>query len=261
MVYTTWGFAMTYIHSILFILHILFGTAALILFWVPIFTQKGKLNHVKFGRYYANSMYTVAGTGALMAIMVLAIPLVIRAGMISENTDTEKFAQMIRIFWVFLLYLSILSFTVTRHGIAVLKVKNNRTSLRKVSYLLPIIALVAGGPVIFYVGYVNEQTLHMLFGVLGLLVGVTMLKYCLQKNIKNREWILEHIGSMLGSGIGAYTAFLAFGGRTVLSDWGQLQILFWIAPGVIGSATSALMCKKYKRLFTVIDEAPLHANK
>jgi hypothetical protein len=48
-------------------------------FGVPIFTQKGKLNHVKFGRYYANSMYTVAGTGALMA---LTIPLVIRAGMI-----------------------------------------------------------------------------------------------------------------------------------------------------------------------------------
>ncbi|PKI01447.1 hypothetical protein CXF81_10530 [Glaciecola sp. 33A] len=76
---------------------------------MPIFTQKGKLNHVKFGRYYANNMYIVAGTGALMAIMVLTIPLVIRAGMISENTDTERFVQMIRIFWVFLLYFSIMN--------------------------------------------------------------------------------------------------------------------------------------------------------
>ena len=240
---------MTYIHSTLFILHILFGTAALILFWVPVFTEKGKLNHVKFGRFYANTMYAVAGTGALMAMIVMAFPLVIKAQMITQYTDPEKLAHMLRVFWGFLFYLSILSFTITKHGITVLKVKNDRAALRTFSYLTPIIALAAGGPVIFYIGYVNAQTLHMIFGVLGLLVGASMLKYCLQKQIASGAWLPEHISSMIGSAIGAYTAFIAFGGRVVLADLGQWQIVFWIAPGVIGGIASAILCKKYRRMF------------
>ncbi|MFT5541615.1 MAG: hypothetical protein ACI97K_001069 [Glaciecola sp.] len=242
---------MTMIHSALFILHILFGTTALILFWVPLFTEKGRLNHVKFGRYYKNTMYTVAASGALMALMVIAMPLVIKADVLSENADMDKAAYNLRVFWSFLFYLSILSFTGTRHAIAVLNVKDNRQQLRTVGYLFPIVLLTAGGPFIFYLGYAFNQTLHMIFGVLGLLVGASMLRYCLQKEIKNRQWIIEHIGAMMGSGIGAYTASLAFGGRTVLGDLGQWQLLFWVAPGVIGSVISAVFCKKYKLIFQI----------
>ncbi|MFQ3250976.1 MAG: hypothetical protein ACI9O6_002816 [Glaciecola sp.] len=246
---------MTYFHSTLFILHILFGTAALILFWVPLFTEKGKLNHVKFGRYYKNTMYTVAGSGALMALMVLAAPLVIRAGMISENTDLDNLAYRLRVFWSFLFYLSILSFTGTRHAVAVLKVKDKRAELRTFSYLTPILLLIIGAPILFYIGFVNNITLHMVFSVLGLFVGVSMLKYCLKKQVKPRQWIVEHITATIGSGIGAYTAFVAFGGRTLLSDLGDWQLLFWIAPGVIGSIASAILCKKYKGVFNVRAQA------
>lgn len=242
---------MTYIHSTLFILHILFGSTALILFWVPLFTEKGKLNHIKFGRYYKHTMYVVAGTGALMALMVIAMPLVIKAAIVGENTNTEKLAHTLRVFWFFLLYLSLLSFTVTRHAVAVLQAKRDRQILRKWHYITPILLLIAGAPIILYVGYINKQTLHMVFSVLGFAVGASMLKYCLKKEIKEREWILEHISAMLGSGIGAYTAFLAFGGRTLLSDLGQWQMLFWIAPGVIGSVASAILCKKYKVVFNI----------
>jgi hypothetical protein len=246
---------MTYFHSSLFILHILFGTAALILFWVPLFTEKGKLNHVKFGQYFKNTMYTVAGTGALMALMVLAAPLVIRAGMISENTDLDHLAYRLRVFWSFLFYLSILSFTGTRHAVAVLKVKDKRSELRTFSYLTPIVLLIIGAPVLFYIGFINNITLHMVFSVLGFFVGVSMLKYCLKKEVKSRQWIVEHITATIGSGIGAYTAFVAFGGRTLLSDLGEWQLLFWIAPGVIGSIASAILCKKYKGVFNVRAQA------
>jgi hypothetical protein len=245
---------MTYIHSTLFILHILSGTAALILFWVPMFTEKGKLNHVKFGRYYKNTMYTVAGTGAIMALMVLAFPLVIKASMISENTNTELLAYRLRVFWAFLFYLSILSFTVTRHAVAVLRVKNDRAPLRTFRYLLPVALLILGAPVIFYLGYTTNTILHMVFGVLGLSLGLGILRYCLQANIKHRQWVFEHISSIIGSAIGAYTAFIAFGGRVLLSDLGQWQILFWIAPGVIGTIASAILCKKYKKVFNLQGE-------
>ena len=51
---------------------------------------------------------------------------------------------------------------------------------------------------------------------------------------------------MIGSGIGAYTAFLAFGGRVMFSDMGQYQILFWVAPGIIGGTAISLLVRKYK---------------
>ena len=132
-----------------------------------------------------------------------------------------------------------------------LKVKNNRQTLRTFSYLSLIVLLLAGSPVLFYIGYVSSQTLHMVFSILGLFVALEMLRYCLQKQIKARQWVLEHIGATFGSGIGAYTAFVAFGGRTLLADLGQWQMLFWIAPGVIGGIASALLCKKYKNVFSV----------
>jgi hypothetical protein len=200
-------------------------------------------------------MYAVAGSGALMAIMVLAAPLVIRAGMISQNTDLELLAYRLRIFWVFLFYLSILSFTTTRHAFAVLKVKDKRNELRTFSYLSPIVLLLVGAPMLFYIGYANSIVLHMVFSVLGFMVGMSMLRYCLKEKAKAREWIIEHITSTIGSGIGAYTAFIAFGGRTLLSDLGEWQMLFWIAPGVIGSIASAVLCRKYAGIFNIRAQA------
>jgi hypothetical protein len=40
--------------------------------------------------------------------------------------------------------------------------------------------------------------------------------------------------------------FLAFGGRVMFSEMGQYQILFWIAPGVIGGTAISLLAGKYK---------------
>ena len=89
---------------------------------------------------------------------------------------------------------------------------------------------------------------------LGLLLAVSMLRYCLKAKVARRQWVLEHIGSFIGSGIGAYTAFLAFGGRTLFEGLGYWQLVFWIAPGVVGSIASAILCRKYAKIFQVTSE-------
>lgn len=243
---------MTYLHSSLFILHIIFGSTALILFWVPMYTKKGQLNHKKFGRYYRNVMYAVAGTGAVMAALVLAIPLTIK----HEYADRENAAQIaesIRYFWSFLLYLALLSYTSTKHGDAVLRAKENRAKLRTFAYVAPIALLFACGPLFIGIGIVRSNVLHTVFGILGMLISTGMLRYIYRKSVGVRAYILEHVGSMIGSGIGAYTAFLAFGGRQFLDAAGGYQVIFWIAPGVIGSVLSFVLCKKYGKIFKVGD--------
>ena len=247
---------MSEIHSILFVGHILFGAAALVLFWIPVMTKKGQLNHINFGRYYSTAMYAVALTGALMASLVLLSPS-IHAQWATAEQLTPEIVSAIRTQAGFLLYLSLVSFASTRHGMAVLEAKADRQQLRTFIYIAPLVLLVLGGAVCFYVGWQTNRTLLMVFGVLGIVIGSGMLRYCLRDSIKRNQWVLEHLGAMIGSGIGAYTAFIAFGGRTLFSGLGMWQIAFWIAPGVIGGIAANVIATHYAKKLKLAQQPSL----
>ncbi|WP_100643918.1 hypothetical protein [Alteromonas facilis] len=240
---------MSSLHSILFVIHILSGAGALVLFWIPMLSKKGQLNHTTYGRYYASAMYAVAGSGALMAIMVIALPMAIKGNMIVASNNPAQVIENIRIFWAFLLYLSLLSFVTTRHGLAVLRVKQARQPLRHWSYIFPLWALLLGGIACLATGVALGRHLHTVFGVLGVFLSISLIRYSTRDEVKKHQWVLEHIGAMIGSGIGAYTAFIAFGGRVFFAEMGQWQIAFWIAPGVIGGIAANVITRRYaKRL-------------
>lgn len=241
---------MTYLYNIILLVHIVFAFSALVLFWVPIFTKKGQLNHRKFGHYYKSAMYTVAASGVVMASMMMAMPFTIKPEYLNHE-NPQAVAEYFRSLNTFLIFLALLTYTSTRHGIAVLSARGKREQLRTFSYLAPVCMLAVGGIALFVSGLTKVHYLHMGFGILGVVLGVSMLRYCLKASMDSNAWILEHIGSMLGSGIAAYTAFLTFGGRTLFSDLGQGQLVFWIAPGVIGSIASYIVCKRYAKLFKV----------
>ena len=238
---------MSIIHSILLIIHIVLGSMALLLFWVPIATKKGGLDHRKFGRYYANTMYAVAASGALMALMVMYAPLVIKHQFVKENTDIELLALNLRIFWSFLLYLSLLTFVNVRHGLLVLRHKTQHSKMRQWPHLISIGLLFIGGLILLLLGVIYSNTLHIVFGLLGIVLAIQNVRFCLAKSVSANRWLVEHLSAFIGSGIGAYTAFMAFGGRSMFGDLGQWQLVFWIAPGVIGAIASARMSGKYKQ--------------
>jgi len=222
-------------------------------------SKKGSLNHKRFGRAYKNVMYAVAGSGALMASIVMAMPLTIKYEFANAD-NAQEIATNLRYFWAFLFYLAILSYTTTRHGNEVLVAKDHRQLLRRPGYVLPIILLALGGLGLMLIGVQRDSTLHIIFGILGLVVSLGMLRYIYKQNISPRAYYLEHIGSMMGSGIGAYTAFLVFGGRHLLSVTGSYQILLWIAPGILGSILSYYLTKKYAKAYKITKKTPNQAN-
>ncbi|GAA6183432.1 hypothetical protein [Aliiglaciecola sp. NS0011-25] len=236
---------MASLHSILFSAHIILGTMALIVFWIPLVSIKGSLNHKKFGRYYSWTMYAVACSGALMAILVIYDPLAIKGHLMTEETDPQNFTASLRIFWGFLLYLSLITYSSIRQGEAVLKHKNNPEALRRFSHIMPLVLLIIGGGITTVNGLLNHTTLHIIFGILGCGIGFSMLRFCLKQQHSQKQWIIEHLSAMIGSGIGAYTAFIAFGGRHIFSHLGDAQIIFWVAPGVIGGLAIFLLSKNY----------------
>jgi hypothetical protein len=213
-----WSKTMITMHSLLFVIHIIFGSMALILFWVPIATKKGGLDHRKFGRHYANTMYAVAASGAVMALMVISAPLIIKHQFVNENTDTKQLALNLRIVWTFLLYLSLITSVNIRHGILVLKNKRQHSNMRQWPHLFSIGLLLVGGLVLFSLGVIFSNTLHMILGVLGAVMAIQTGRFCLAKSVSVNRWLVEHIGAFIGSGIGAYNAFMAFGGRSMLAS-------------------------------------------
>lgn len=191
------------LHSALFVSHIILGSMALMLFWVPVLAGKGGLKHVKFGRHYGNTMYAVAASGALMAMLVMYDPLAIKGHLLSENSEQHVFANTIRIFWGFLLYLSLLTYVSVKQGFAVLKHKTSSVPLRTAWHIGPIVLLVIGGICVFTLGIVYNRVLHIVFGILGIMISTGMLRYCFTQKLKPKQWLIEHLGGMIGSGIGA----------------------------------------------------------
>ncbi len=240
---------MNLIHSLTLIIHILAGTAAMILFWAPAIAKKGSPNHIRFGRYYVNAMYAIAASGFVMALLVIIDPIGLHSDAASNITDPEKQATVIRSFWSFLMYLSLLTVATLRHGVLVLKYKKDRKQLTRLGHLSLMTALTVLGPVLAIWGYQIGMTLLIIFGCLGLFLGGSMLHYCFKSDLSKMQWWIEHLGSMIGSGIAAYTAFFSFGVRRLLEDYATLQLLSWILPGVIGTIVIQYLTRHYRKKF------------
>jgi uncharacterized membrane protein HdeD (DUF308 family) len=195
-------------------------------------------------------MYGVSATGVLMALLVLIDPLGIHGGDLSKVADPQAKAAMIRSFWTFLLYLSLLTVTSVRHGLLVLACKQNRQPLRQFRHLILTVSLTALGPVLAWWGHQSGMTLLMIFGGLGLFVGANMLHYSFKQKLDKNHWLIEHLGAMIGSGIAAYTAFFSFGMRRLMTDSGALQLLAWILPGIIGTIFIRYLSNHYRKKFS-----------
>jgi hypothetical protein len=65
------------------------------------------------------------------------------------------------------------------------------------------------------------------------------------------HWWYEHLGSMIGTGIAGYTAFLVFGGARLLPSVArsQLYTLFWVLPTLIGVPAIFVTVAYYQRKF------------
>ncbi len=243
------------VHQLALYLHIAVGSCALLLFWVPVFTRKGNLNHKRFGRYFAMCMYTVSASGIVMSSLDLMFPLSMHAAGVELSPAAEADAiRQIREFGLFLLSLSILVLVSTRHGWLTILHKDDRSALRHPVNLAMNLALIMVGIVLLATGISTGTILFMIFGALQIGSGSGHLRYIFRKEIRPKEWWMQHLGGLIGAGIGAYTAFTVFGGRRLFeeifsSNFESVSIFLWIAPGVIGGIAIALSSRHYKHKF------------
>lgn len=246
---------MSTIHSTLLYLHILFGAICLLLFWLPVFSKKGSKIHNTSGRIYYQMMLFVAASGVIMSIMVLIDPIAVY---IRDNPlPANKVAQFVnerRHFSSFLLLLSVLTWVTVRHAYAVLQAKSARQQLKHWQLQLPVLALLLGSFYMLWSGWQSGTVLFMIFSSVGIFAAIGMLRYTWQKQLAERQWIIEHFSSMIASGIALYTAFFAAGGRRILAGVlvGNWQIVSWVIAPLLGMLAIILFKKHFERKFRVI---------
>lgn len=236
------------LHDALVQLHIAFGAVALVLFWIPIAVRKGSRVHVAAGRWYAALMYAVCTTAFVASVMVLADPLAVRRpGEILAAGEAERLAGVFRMFSLFLLMLSVLVFVSIRHGLAALRERQRPGTLSRRSHRASIAALAILAAGVAVLGLSNGQILLIVFGGIGLAGSFGMYRETRLQNPRRSELVVAHLGGLIGSGIGAYTAFFAFGGSRLLGEilTGQWQVIPWILPSVLGTIAIARLTRRY----------------
>ena len=229
---------MVQFHSLLVYTHIAVGAVALLLFWVPALAKKGSSLHVRAGKAYVFCMYTVVVTAFVASIMVLADPLTIRApGASFDVVEATQRAERYRTFSLFLLMLSVLVFSGLRHGIAALRARRNPEVIRTPVHRASLVFLGIVAIVVLSLGIRAGHLLLMIFGGIGIAASIGMLRDTFRQNPGPRDFVMMHLDGLIGTGIGAYTAFFAFGGSRFLADIlvGQWQVVAWVLPAIIGT--------------------------
>jgi hypothetical protein len=245
----TWEIVMTALHSFLVTTHIVFGAAALLLFWIPVLARKGSRLHVRAGKAYTVAMYIVSVTAFTASVIVLVDPLGIRRpGEVLDPAAAARAAQGFRMGSLFLLMLSVLVFSSIHHGLLALRERTVAGILKTPWHRGLLISLGLLGLGVGIIGFRNEALLLMIFGGISVSASIGMFRETLPERLDNRQRVIAHLGGLIGSGIGAYTAFFAFGGARFLAELlpGQWQVVSWIIAPVIGTIAINRLSRRYR---------------
>lgn len=237
---------MSYLAESARFVHVLFGAIGLIAFWIPVFTKKGAVNHIRYGKVFVWSAYIVLGFAAI-ALLARVVDLFRRG--IGPADEPTLFA-----FIVFLGYLTFVTFVIVRHGMAVLRHKRDPSGLRtKLNIALAYGAFAASAGIIMYALLFSPPNRVLLFALspIGLGTGYGNLRYIRSTAPSKRAWLYEHIGAMLGAGIAFHTAFAVFGSARLfdigLSGW--VAVIPWVAPALIGIPAITIWTRHYRQKF------------
>ena len=246
---------MRMVHDGLLALHILLGAVGLIAFWIPALTRKGGKLHRKAGWFYVWAMLGVVVSAALLSLLLIAIPLVVRPPHKPLTpAQMEQYIGQIRATGAFFGYISLLTFTAGWQGLGVLRAKQGIAGMQTPFNIgLSLLNVVCGlGGIVM--GLRMGEVLFVIFGVLAFTPGVVFL-YRLRRNREVKMyWWMEHLNGMITTGIAAYTAFFVNGGARLMSrlfaNAPTLQLIPWVAPTIIGTFCTIYLRRVYRRKFT-----------
>jgi uncharacterized membrane protein len=209
--------------------HIAAGAVALLVFWVPLVTKKGGRTHRRVGWVYVAAAGTLAVTGFLLCIQLVSSPLRWRAG-------------------IFLAYVSVLAGASAQFGVRALGTKGRARASRGAIDLVPPLLLVAGGVALAAFGIQRSMVFYVLFAALGVVLGLSQLRFWLTPPAHEHAWFLAHMGGMGTSCITTVTAFVVVNARSF--GMRTFDPALWACPIAVLAVGLTIWRRYYARRFT-----------
>lgn len=203
------------IHNINIIIHVLFGTAALLAGIIALSTLKGSSRHKKAGKYFLFFLSVIIVT-ALTGIFFFSVN-------------------------VFLLVITMISFYQGYSGYRVIQQRDKGPAL--IDTIVTILTAASAAYFIYYIksaGFIwSPVVIYSTIGWLGVFVLYDVCRYFIPFKTYRKVWMYEHIVKMTG----AYTAIVSAFTGTVLPI--SFQPYSQVLPSAIGSVFIIALCIAY----------------
>lgn len=215
----------------LIVAHITTGAFGAIVFWIPVLGRKGDANHRRWGTWFSRALLATGGFAIGMSLLTLLDPLGTHPHLV------EKFdASFIRgIFGWMMLHNGVLTINLAWHGWRTIRLRGRDSVDRSLANHALQWALLAAAAQCAHYGWQQQQWLMVGMAAVGVATALTQIHFLLRSRVERKHWLKEHIKSLVGAGISAYTAFLAFGAVRLLPEMALSPVL-WSVPLSIGVA-------------------------
>lgn len=210
--------------------HITTGAVGLLLFWIPVLGKKGSATHRKVGTWYSRLMLVTASMAIGMASTTLLAPIATHPKQVALDWPQSRIEG---IFGWMMLYLAIMTIHLVWHGVATIRNKKQHFANRHWANVGLNVFTIVAALVCAYRGWLIDETLMMGFSIVGVASGLTNLWFIYTDEPSRIMYQLEHVKSIVGSGISVYTAFMAFG-FVRLNPGHALNPKMWSIPLAVG---------------------------
>lgn len=208
--------------------HLLLGCVALATFWLAAWLKKGSPRHRAVGKVYLLAM---------LGILLTGVPLVAKRYLDGHEQGAT-----------FLAYLLVLTATTVWTSWSAIRHKQAPERYTGPAYRALAVANLIGASAVIAYGLRLGNPLLIGFPVIGLFVGVDMLRKRPQLEGQPRWWIVEHYTAMLGNGVATHVAFLAIGLPRLLPgvDGMALHYVAWFGPVAALLVAKLLLDRRWK---------------
>jgi len=230
-------------------LHAAAGGVGLVTMLVPLLARKGGRLHRRAGWVFTIAMGIVAVTGIGIAAAWLGDPLGAKPPEEALGPDArDRYAEGLRRAGVFFGFLAVLVGSAAWNGVVATRQRHGRIAWGNPIDLGFAWTLVGLGAALLVGGLSWRQPVFAAFGVLGLVTGVSDLRFFRSKKSEPGAWLRRHLQAMLGGATAATTAFTVQVVGRMLDDagFGHWMVAAWLLPVAAGTGLSVWWSRRVR---------------
>jgi hypothetical protein len=213
--------------------HLVAGSVGLVLFWVVgVFSRKGAPLHKQLGLVFVSCMIFTGTLAVGMSTLTLIDPMATHPHFVEHPVFRD--AALVRaLFGWMMQFLALLTISLAWHGWGAVRHKRAHAGNRGwLNVTLNVVVIITAINTAVQ-GLLIGQPVMLGLPVVGVASGVTNLLFAYDATPKRFAHMIEHVKALIGAGISAYTAFLAFGLVRLMPEQVFSPVL-WSLPLIIG---------------------------